>query len=132
MPARSKEEVVQELQKRNISFDGGASGKDLLKVLKQAEKRDNDVNAPGFTDNSDLTPPIVQPLESANVPAPVGKNEICWNCQAQDPKTKNKLDENGVCETCGFEKDKLYNGTIEADKTAQRIEAAQAAERGEF
>lgn len=129
MPARSKEEVVQELQKRNISFDGGASGKDLLKILKQAERRDNDVNAPGATDNSDPAPPVVQPLESVNVPAPVKKGEICWNCQAQDSKTKNRLDEDGTCPVCGFEKDKLYNGTIEADKAAQRVEAAQAAER---
>lgn len=57
-------------------------------------------------------------------------NEICWNCQNHDPKTKNRLDDDGTCDVCGFEKDKLYNGNIEADKAAQRAELARAAERG--
>ena len=71
------------------------------------------------------TKEMVEPLVTVKT-APRG--ELCWNCKAQDPKTKNRLDDNGVCEVCGFEKDKLYNGNIEADKTAQRIEAAKAAE----
>lgn len=127
MPARSKEVVIQELQKRNVDFDGGASASSLLKQLKALEKRDGDVNAPGATNNEDLPNSAVQPLESVSVP--VSKGEVCWNCKAQDSKTKNRLDEGGVCEVCGFEKDKLYNGNIEADKTAQRIEAARAAEQ---
>lgn len=53
--------------------------------------------------------------------------EACWNCKNQGQD--NRLDKDGVCETCGFEKDKLYNGNIEADKAAQRVEAARAAER---
>lgn len=70
----------------------------------------------------------VQPLES--VPdAPKNKGELCWNCKNHDSKTKNRLNEDDVCDVCGFNKSTLYNGNIEADKAAQRAEAARAAER---
>lgn len=42
--------------------------------------------------------------------------EVCWNCRNHDPKTSNRLDAQGNCKVCGFEKDKLYNGNIEAAK----------------
>lgn len=71
----------------------------------------------------------VQPVESVKEAPSPNKGEICWNCKNQDPQTKNRLDEDGVCDACGFEKDKLYNGNIEADKAAQRAEAARQAER---
>lgn len=131
MARQTKEEVIQELQKRNIEFDGGATLKDLTALLSDSQAKDGDVNAPGATNNEDKANPIVPSQESPAVSAPVLHKERCWNCYAQDRKTKNLLDENGECAACGFVKDLLYNGTIEADKAAQRVEMAQAAERGE-
>lgn len=90
------------------------------------------VNAPGATVNEDEGKPAVQPLETVpEQQVPVSRKEQCWNCKANDRRTPNRLDENGVCAKCGFEKGQLYNGNIEADKAAQRMEAARAAERGE-
>lgn len=91
----------------------------------------DEVNAPGSTVNEDEGKPVVQPLESIPESVPVHDHERCWNCYAQDKKTRNFLDEDGICAECGFEKDLLYNGNIEADKAAQRMELARAAERGE-
>lgn len=68
----------------------------------------------------------VQALKSVDE-APQKKGEKCWNCANHDKK--NYLVD-GVCDTCGFDKNSLYNGNLEADKAAQRIEAAQAAGRG--
>lgn len=71
----------------------------------------------------------VQPLESVDE-SPKSDNktkELCWNCTSQGEK--NYLDKNGVCEVCGFDKNLLYNGDLEADKRAQRVEAARAAEQ---
>lgn len=127
----SKEKIIQELQKRSIDFDGGASKQELEALLADnSDPADNDVNAPGATNNEDKANPIVQPLQAADVKTPVLKGERCWNCYAQDKKTRNRLNEDGVCDVCGFEKDLLYNGNIEADKAAQRAEEARAAERG--
>lgn len=129
MAKRTKQEIVQELQNRNIDFDGGASDKELLALLTSAEARDEDVNAPGATTNEDEGKPLVEPLESVTAQkVPVLRKERCWNCYAQDKKTRNFIDENGSCSVCGFEKSELYNGNIEADKAAQRVEAARAAE----
>ena len=122
MAIRSKEEVIQELQKRNIEFDGGASRNSLLRILKQSERKDTTVNAPGSTVNEDDQ--TVEPLE-ATTEAPKDEGELCWNCAAQGEK--NYLDAEGKCAVCGFEKNKLYNGDIEAEKAAKRQEAAQAA-----
>lgn len=44
---------------------------------------------------------------------PGSSSEPCWNCATD-------LDGDGVCDNCGFEMDKLYNGTIEARKAAER------------
>lgn len=71
------------------------------------------------SDNNNIP---VEPIESVDN-APTKSRELCWNCKNHDKK--NRLDVDGVCDVCGFEKDKLYNGNIEADKTAQRIEAAR-------
>lgn len=88
-----------------------------------------EVNAPGATVNEDEGKPVVQPLESVEEqPVPVSRREQCWNCKANDRRTQNRLDENGVCAECGFQKGLLYNGDIEADKAARRMEAARAAE----
>jgi hypothetical protein len=70
----------------------------------------------------------VQPLDSdtkKDQPTKV-QGELCWNCKNQDPETTNTLDKNGNCAVCGFEKNLLYNGTIEADKAAQRVEAVRS------
>lgn len=96
--------------------------------MPRTKKEDLEVNAPGSTVNEDEGKPVVQPLETVPEKVPVLKGERCWNCYAQDRKSRNRLDENGVCEVCGFQKGDLYNGTIEADKAAQRLEAARAAE----
>lgn len=88
---------------------------------------------------SNVQSPPVQPLQSSPTapvapseptpPAPPKKTgEVCWNCKNQGED--NRLDEDGQCAVCGFDKSTLYNGNIEADKAAQRVEAAQAAERG--
>lgn len=84
--------------------------------------------------NSNVQIPPVQPLQSSpSAPAappepPKKTGEACWNCKNHGED--NRLDKNGVCDVCGFDKGTLYNGNIEADKAAQRVEAAQAAERG--
>lgn len=71
------------------------------------------------------TKPKDDPSEQNEAPKKTG--EVCWNCKNQGED--NRLDKDGVCPVCGFDKDKLYNGNIEADKAAQRAEAARAAER---
>lgn len=72
----------------------------------------------------DESDPAVEPIESVDK-IPNKSKELCWNCKNHDKK--NHLDIDGLCEVCGFDKNTLYNGTIEADKIAQRVEAAQAA-----
>lgn len=67
----------------------------------------------------------VQALESVDE-SPKQKGDKCWNCANQDKKSYLV---DGVCDVCGFDKNNLYNGNLEADKAAQKIEAAQAAER---
>lgn len=67
----------------------------------------------------------VEPLEATTEAPKNEKGELCWNCEAQGEK--NYLDDKGKCAVCGFEKDKLFNGGIEAEKAAKRQEAAQAA-----
>lgn len=121
----TKEELVQELQSRNVEFDGSATVKDLTALLKDSQARDTEVNAPGSTDNSDKANDVVKPIESVAVSAPIHDHERCWNCYAQDKKTRNFLDKDGNCPVCGFKKDDLYNGNIEADKAAQRVELAK-------
>lgn len=69
----------------------------------------------------DLT---VEPLETKEAPK---SKELCWNCTNHGEKNRLSLD--GTCEVCGFDKNTLYNGNLEADKAAQRAEAARAAER---
>lgn len=125
----TKEEVIQQLQDRNIEFDGGASQKDLQVLLDESIARDGDVNSPGSTNTEDKANPVVQPLESVAIPVTVSRKEQCWNCKANDRRTPNRLDKNGHCGVCGFNKGELYNGNIEADKAAQRIELARAAEQ---
>lgn len=100
-------------------------------MANKKKVEESEVNAPGATVNEDEGKELVQPLETVEDKVPVLKGERCWNCYAQDRKTKNRLDENGVCDACGFQKGLLYNGTIEADKAAQRAEAARVAERGQ-
>lgn len=73
----------------------------------------------------------VQPLESKNEKPAENKGETCWNCKNQDKRTKNRLNADEVCETCGFDKKTLYNGELEADKAAQKAEAARQALRGQ-
>lgn len=127
----SKSELIQELQSRKIEFDGGSTQKELQALLDSINQQDAEINAPGATTNEDEGKPAVQPLESVPDSVPVHKHERCWNCYAQDKKTRNMLDEDGVCAVCGFEKGELYNGNIEADKATQRMELARAAERGQ-
>ncbi len=69
----------------------------------------------------------VQPIESIQS-KPNKSDELCWNCKANGKDRHLTLD--GICEECGFNKNLLYNGNIEADKTARRVEAARQAERG--
>jgi hypothetical protein len=40
------------------------------------------------------------------------QKEQCWNCRAD-------LDSKGVCATCGFEKDKLENATLNSERSRQ-------------
>lgn len=44
--------------------------------------------------------------------------ELCWNCMSAHKK-KNLL-EDGVCPECGFDKNKLFNGNLEAEKAGLR------------
>lgn len=125
MAKKTKAEIIQELQDRNISFDGGASEKELSSLLAESVARDSEVNAPGATADEDEGHPVVQPLESVEVKVPVLKGERCWNCYAQNRRTRNTLDKEGVCADCGFEKGLLYNGNIEAEKAKERALAAQ-------
>jgi hypothetical protein len=69
----------------------------------------------------------IQPIESVKT-NPNKSDELCWNCKANGKD--NRLTVEGICDICGFNKSMLYNGNIEADKTAQRAEAARQAERG--
>ncbi len=71
-----------------------------------------------------------QTVASADIPTAVGTqndfydkdgNELCWNCVNHGEK--NKLNVYGSCLKCGFEKNKLYNGNIEATKAAERLAA---------
>jgi hypothetical protein len=57
------------------------------------------------------------------------KGEQCWNCKNQNRRTGNRLDEAGNCAECGFSKnsDSMYNGNLEADKAAQRVELTRQA-----
>lgn len=71
--------------------------------------------------------PGVQPPEDNDSPKEKKTGEVCWNCQNQGED--NRLNGDGKCAVCGFDKSTLYNGNIEADKAAQRAEAARAAER---
>lgn len=43
--------------------------------------------------------------------------EPCWNCG-------KPLNQKGSCKACGFEKNKLYNGRLEAEKVAERNASA--------
>jgi hypothetical protein len=74
----------------------------------------------------------VAPVQSVDKAPVKAKGEICWNCKSQDRKTGNRLDESGVCSVCGFNKNSedFYNGNVEADKAAQRVEAARKALQG--
>lgn len=67
----------------------------------------------------------VQPLESVDE-TPKKTGDKCWNCANHDKKSYLV---DGVCDTCGFDKNLIYNGNLEADKAAQKIEAVRAAER---
>lgn len=57
-----------------------------------------------------------------------GARMKCWNCANHG--VKSKTDNNGVCSTCGFDAKLVYNGDIEADKAARRVELARQAEKG--
>lgn len=46
--------------------------------------------------------------------------ELCWNCKNHG---KRSMLDKGTCFSCGFVKDKLYNGDIEAAKASARMAA---------
>lgn len=61
-------------------------------------------------------------LEAAHEPTTPEEeqNQVynCWNCA--NHKRKTELDQDGNCDTCGFKRNDLYNGTIEAEKSRKR------------
>lgn len=75
----------------------------------------------------------VEPVKSVD-DAPTGhvsgSSMRCWNCQNHGVKPTPRLNDKGVCENCGFDIKTVYNGNIEADRAAQRAEAARQLERG--
>lgn len=57
--------------------------------------------------------PAVTSDEEKKVKAPARQKEACWNC-------KKDLDSDGNCSACGFEKSKLYNLGLEAERSRER------------
>lgn len=49
----------------------------------------------------------VTPSQAISAPEP--KAGECWNC-------RNDLNQQGICEKCGFDKSKLYNLSLEEEK----------------
>lgn len=75
----------------------------------------------------------VEPVKSVD-DAPTGhvsgSSMRCWNCKNHGVKPTPRLNDEGVCDNCGFDVKTVYNGQIEADRAAQKVEAARQAERG--
>lgn len=114
MARKSDETPVEPLESKSNApiADEGAEAR-----IKEAEDR-------AIKAEADATA-AKQELADAKVAATVmepdrHQNETCWNCKAQDRKTKNRLNDEGVCDTCGFNKNTLYNSTLEAEKAGQR------------
>lgn len=106
----SKNDLVQEAQSLGIDFDGSISKSDLQAKIQIA--RDNI--------------PTVQPVQSVPDDAPVvGATMRCWNCANQG--VKSRLNQNGVCDECGFDVKTVDNYDLDAIRATQKAEAAAKA-----
>lgn len=120
--ASAKDKLIQKAESLGIDFDSGT-----ITVPELQAKIDTAEEA--------MPRLPVQPLDSQpDEDEPVtGATMRCWNCKNQGTKTKTgrtpRLNQDGVCDVCGFDVKSVYNGDIEADKAAQRVEAVRAAER---
>lgn len=110
MASKSKDKLIQEAQSLGLDFDSG--------TVTVPELQDKIVAAKA------AIPTPVQPIQSAPDAPTVGSTMRCWNCKNQG--TTSRLNADGVCDTCGFNVNTVYNGDIEAARAAQRAEAAKA------
>lgn len=62
--------------------------------------------------------PYISPSQQALDRFDSDGKEVCWNCANNGRQVV--LSGGNTCSDCGFVKDKLYNGTIEAEKAGQR------------
>lgn len=106
-----RDKLIQKAQSLGIDFDGGlVTVKELQEKIKKAQ-----------TNTSAVQP--VQSVKSTEDPV-IGATMRCWNCKNHGVKPTPRLNNDGVCENCGFDVKTVYNGDLEAAKAKQR--AAQA------
>lgn len=99
----------------------GNEGAETVKAFNKPNLQES--GAPVVTANEDK--PVQKEQKAAAKAAEGGaKGEACWNCGAT-------LDAEGNCAECGFEKSKLYNGNLEADRARER-RIREAQELGGF
>lgn len=89
---------------------------DLKKQLADANDRADKAEAAAEALKPEVVPVAPNPTGRQEQLYEDGK-ELCWNCVNHGKK--NILPDDGVCPECGFDKEKLYNGNIEAEKATQ-------------
>lgn len=104
--AKTKDELIQEVQNKGLEFDGNMTVSELQDVL---DREANYVDSP--------VAPVKSVDDAPNEPV-TGATMRCWNCANQG--TKTRLPANGICTVCGFDVNQVYNGNIEAARSAEK------------
>jgi ribosomal protein L37E len=87
----------------------GNEGAETVTAFNKPNLQESD--APLVTADEDKV--VQKEQKAAAKKAEAGSGEDCWNCG-------KGLDKKGVCASCGFEKDKLYNPNIEPERARER------------
>lgn len=93
---------------RGVPEEGNESA-ETVKAFNKPNLQES--GAPVVTADEDKA--VQKEQKQAAKKAEAGSGEACWNCG-------KGLDKKGVCSNCGFEKDKLYNGNLEAERARER------------
>lgn len=98
---------------RNVPVDGDETAEEVQVFNRPNLQQDGEVLVPAEEDKATAN----QGTSS------LAKRDLCWNCANHG--TTTELGDDGACDVCGFEKEKLYNGTIEQQKAHERALAEQ-------
>lgn len=120
----ANEEAQNDLQKQLDEANKRAEEAEAAKV--ESDSRAEAAEKKAATAERNLTD--IQAPESPGIPLSQqvpdrfdkDGNELCWNCLNNGDKVV--LEGGNTCPNCAFQKDKLYNGGIEAEKAGQRLQ----------